>query len=390
MATAAAALPAHLGWGSPAATAVARRSSPAGLPAGGAVTNDLFMPGADQALDVAVTSDDTPVAVKEPVAWVKLYPDIGLGLLQQGMTAPGRLWLLLRGIDEPGSGVLRIDNLVNALTITSSPLHLCGKRQLRNLLKSGEHIFWVRDAHHLWLRSAANVAVALGVTRLTGYPVALPLTALLGGIGDFRAHLYAAFHSGRTQDRPTSQQTRQTTPTAMPIARQTLLQLSGVGASSQRTYESRLGLSVQANFAIGQPTTEEAKETHAWRQGQALFALQDFCGQQGKKGKTYLAWQLPNSYIGRHPRQPKGRQKRINRLLKNDLVMKGMPGNVAPEAAERREVPKRKGQGLDKVYYPHGKLAAKAYGRDPATTRYWRWQKTRHGRFVMWQQVGVI
>jgi hypothetical protein len=37
---------------------------------------------------------------------------------------------------------------------------------------------------------------------LTDRPVALPLSALRDGMGAFRAHLYATFHSGRTKDTP--------------------------------------------------------------------------------------------------------------------------------------------------------------------------------------------
>ncbi|MFQ5436683.1 MAG: hypothetical protein ACE5FD_17635, partial [Anaerolineae bacterium] len=93
---------------------------------------------------------------------------------------------------------------------------------------------------------------------------------------------------------------------------------------------------------------------------------------------TYLAWQLPNTYIGKCQHRPKGRQKRINRKLK-DLVMKGMPGN-AGETNETRQP--------EKVYYPNGKLAAKAYGRDPERELYWKRHRTGNGRFAVWQQLG--
>ncbi|MFQ5433315.1 MAG: hypothetical protein ACE5FD_00405 [Anaerolineae bacterium] len=231
-------------------------------------------------------------------------------------------------------------------------------------------MYWTRDKEYIWLRSAAKVAYALGVERLTGRPVALPVAALLDGIGTFRAHLYTAFHSGRAKESPRGRQ-------AMPIARDTLAGLSGVGRSSQRAYEARAGLTVNANFAVGELVTEENQENRAWQQGQALFVLQDFCGQQGKKGKRYLAWQLPNTYIGQHRQTPKGRQRRINRELK-DLVMKGMPGNVGRTNETQKP---------EKVYYPNGKLAAKAYGRDPEHELYWRRYRTGNGRFNLWQQL---
>jgi hypothetical protein len=309
-------------------------------------------------------------------------------MLRQELTAPGRLWLMLRYLDREGSGVFRIDILPQHLTSPSSPLRLCGNRQLRNLLRDGEGVYWTRDKEHIWLHSAAKVAYTLGVEQLTGRPVALPVAALLDGIGTFRAHLYTAFHSGRTKDTPYGEQ-------AMPIARETMAELSGVGRSSQRAYEEQVGVEVQANFAVGDISTKENQENRAWVQGQALFELKDYRGQQGKKGKTYLAWQLPNTYIGQHRHRPRGRQKRINRELK-DLVMKGMPGNVGGtietqklvSRAEALSVVEGEVERPEKVYYPNGKLAARAYGRDPEQELYWRRHRTGNGRFDLWQQLG--
>jgi hypothetical protein len=373
-----AALPSHLGWENNVITAVLRRRQQelcrgdeqewfAGL----AKTFPDSTNSAGGTCSTPLTKQQCPLDGTQASDWVKLYPDIGLGMLRQELAAPGRLWLALRFLDQDGCGLLRIDITRKHLTRKTSTLRLCGKRQLRNLLQDGEGVYWTRDKKYIWLRSAAKVAHELGVDRLTGRPVALPVAALLDGIGTFRAHLYTAFHSGRTKD--TQHDTQ-----AMPIARDTLAGLSGVGRSSQRAYEARAGLEVQANFAVGDLSTKENQENRAWEKGQALFELKDYGGQQGKKGRTYLAWQLPNTYIGQHQQRPRGRQKRINRELK-DLVMKGMPGNVGG-ASETRQP--------EKVYYPNGKLAARAYGRDPEQELYWRRHKTQNGRFELWQQLG--
>lgn len=365
-----AALPDHLGWGSEVLTAVLRRRGH------GADCLAVHL-GFDsrETADAVKLPENTPQTLQEgqsrhSATWVKLYPAIGLGMLRLELTAPGRLWLMLRFLDEAGQGNLRIDIVAQHLAQKYSPLYLCGKRQLRNLLQDGEGIYWTRDKERIWLYSAAKVAFALGVGQLTGRPVALPVSALLAGVGTFRANLYAAFHSGRTKDTPYGEQ-------AMPIARETMAELSGVGRSSQRAYEALVGIEVQANFAVGAVSTKESKENLAWVRGQALFELKDYHGQQGKKGKVYLAWQLPNSYSGQHQHRPKGRQKRINRKLK-DLVMKGMPGNVEGTSVTRPE----------KLYYPNGKLAAKAYGRDPERELYWKPGVGRNGRFELWQQLG--
>ncbi|MCB8980763.1 MAG: hypothetical protein H6657_25410 [Ardenticatenaceae bacterium] len=366
-------LPAHLGWGSAALMAVLRRGeqlaaddSPAA-----ALASWKARAGQTAVAQVIVTAEAPVAAEPPPVDWVKLYPDIGLAMLRQELAAPGRLWLMLRYLDTTGRGFLRIDNLQAQLTTKTSSLRLCGRRQLRNLLKAGQDVFWTRDKTGVWLRSAAKVAAALQVEQLTGRPVALPVSALLDGMGTFRAHLYAAFHSGRLKESPDGHR-------AMPIARDTMTHLSGVGRSSQRMYEDMVGIAVQANFAVGEVTTKEKREKRAWQQGRALFELKDYLGQQGKKGKTYLAWQLPNSYRGQHRHRPRGRQKRINRELK-DLVMQGMPGNSETT---------RKSRQVEKLYFPNGKLAIKVYGRYPERELYWQRHKTGNGHFSVWQQLG--
>lgn len=397
-----AALPEPLGWGSAALTAVIRRqrdrrrertaddmggeslsgvaSSAAYLSAvprddSHAVEAALEEPaeGSDERTDeAAVAGEDAGESLSSSRReQVKLYPDIGLGMLRSGWTAAGRLWLLLRHLDRDGQGSLRIVHVEQQLTARSSNLYLCGKRQLRNLLRDGEGLFWTREGDRIWLRSAARVAHALGVVRLTGRPVSLPVAVLLIGIGAFRAHLYAAFHSSRIKETTHG-------PAAMPISRATLARLSGVGGSSQRAYEARAGVAVQTNYAVGEPVTREAMENRAWQHGRALFEMKDHRGRQGRAGQPYLAWQLPNSYIGAHARRPKGRQKRINRQL-SGLVEKGMPGNV--ERTKETPTP-------NKRYYPTGKLASRAHEHSPGQTQYWPVIAVSRGPHVLWHHLG--
>jgi len=373
-------IPAHLGWGSAALTAVLRRHNR--QPTNAAATGErawTARPPQTPAAQPSANRPADPSALDRSSAWVKLYPDIGLGMLRREMAASGRLWLLLHHLDWQGSGQLRIDIIKQTLTRKSSALRLCGKRQLRNLLRAGEGVFWTRDKRRVWLFSAARAAYALDVARLSGRPVAVPVAGLLTGIGDFRAHLYAAFHSGRARE--TSRGVR-----LSPIARETLAGLSGVGRSSQRAYEARANVRVRANFAVGELAQAANRENRAWQKGTAVFELTDYRGQQGKKGRTYLAWQMPNSYSGQHEQRPNGRQKRINRQLK-DLVMKGMPGNVEG-AGETPEAALKGVERPEKLYYPNGKLAAKAYGRVPQRELYWRRYGAGNGRFAVWQRLG--
>jgi len=367
-------LPDHLGWGSAALTAVLRRRQ-SGQPT---QETELTCQAAQSGPLEKRPSDrqpklkrEQPDRASEVAASVKLYPDIGLGMLRQGQESAGRVWLLCHHLDKQGCGSFRIDIITQNLSTRTSALYLCGKRQLRNLLRAGEGIYWTRDKERIWLRSAARVAASLGVEQLTGRPVALPLDALRKGIGAFRAHLYAAFHSGRAKERSDGRRT-------MPIARETLTGLSGVGASSQRTYEARAGVKAQANFAVGEAAARGGLEEHAWQQGQALFELKDYRGQQGQQGRTYLAWQLPNSYSGLHAQRPKGRQKRINRQLK-DLVMKGMPGNVENVARKRKPV---------KRYFADGRSAGQALRQRNTADGLCYWQRPGNGRSAIWHPMG--
>jgi len=370
-----ASLPTHLGWGSEVLSAVVRQQQPTcaddseWLHRIAETTTPIMLNAGTSAQFNASVSARTQSATD--ISVVKLYPHIGLGMLRQEKAASGRLWLMLHHLDVAGSGQLRIDTVRTALTAKASSLRLCGKRQLRNLLRDGEGLYWTRDKERVWLHSAARVAHGLGVARLTGRPVSVPVSALLAGIGSFRAHLYAAFHSGRTK-----QDGGKRDHQPMPIARETLAQLSGVGQSSQRTYEAKTNVTIQTNYAIGEVAGEDKWESRAWTQGRAVFELKDYRGEQGKKGTTYLAWQLPNSYTGKQQQRPLGRQKRINRTLR-DLVMKGMPGN----GGQADDVDKPK-----KTYYPNGKLAATAHGRDLEQELYWRRQRDSNANTV-WQQL---
>ena len=274
-------------------------------------------------------------------------------MLRTERAAAGRVWLLLRAFDAPGRGMVDVADARAALTAKGSPLRLCGWRRLRQLLAEGDGVFWARERDRLRLCGPARVAAALGVARLGNRPVGVPAAALLGSIGDARAQLYAAFHSGRarlvTNQVPGSRfqvpgEERSSlapgpwplAPSAgMPISRDTLTALSGACPRSQAAYERRAGVASRGNFALGERVPGGAgapagdmEQERAWRQGRALFRLTDYHGQQGAPGATYLAWRLPNTYgsaRGHQPR-PKGRQKRINRQLA-DLFMKGMTGN---------------------------------------------------------------
>ncbi|MBE7533654.1 MAG: hypothetical protein HS099_28505 [Ardenticatenaceae bacterium] len=103
---------------------------------------------------------------------------------------------------------MSVSDVCQQLTGKESKLRLFGWRRLRQVWAQGHGLFWEWDktSGRLWLYGAAAVAANLDVPRLTDRVVALPLSAMMASIGDFKAHLYAAWHSGRRRNNPISRQ----------------------------------------------------------------------------------------------------------------------------------------------------------------------------------------
>jgi hypothetical protein len=256
-----------------------------------------------------------------------------LALLREEEAAAGRLWL---------------GRVTAALTEPDSPPYLCSPRHLRRLLKRGNGRFWTLQEEEsgawrrVWLRSQARVADALGVARVAARPVALPLDVLLGPIGDVRAHFYASFHSSRGEE-------------AGPISRAALAGMSGASPRAQQAYEKRAGVEAEAQFAVGDGETAVSRQETAWQRGRAAFTLVDVRGQQGRPGRRYVAWRLPNRYRGPrcHRRLPAGRRRRLRRQLAG-LRTHGGAGN---------------GRMGARRYFSHVRAAVRARGN--GRDRYW-------------------
>lgn len=341
-------LPPHLGWGSVVATAVCRRNQ--------IETTDNGQQTTDLPSVVCCPSSTFTSSLKTQTT--KLYPDLAQAMLKNEVTSAARLWLLLRHIDGEGRGCLRIDEQRERLCRKQSADYFCGWRQFRNLLAQGEDVYWTRDRERIWLRGTVAVAHLLGVTRLTGLPVVLPLTAVYGGVGLFRAHLYASRHSGRKE--------------AAPISRAVLRQQSGVAGRTQRHYDNRARVQRKRNVAVGERAANVSWETIGWEQGRAVFVMKDRSGRFGSPNQTYVAWQLPNSYSGPHRRCGRGRQRKMNRQLV-DLVQTGMRGN-----GQRQQISRR--------YFRNGKTAVL---QQQTTATYWPSQTQEAGRtMAYWHVVG--
>ncbi len=305
-------------------------------------------------------------AAPSPPTTVTVHPTMLMAILRHKQEAPARAWLLLRAIDGLGSGRLTVEDARRHLTDAASPWRCLGPRRLRQLLAQGEGLFWQRERHEvaqpcgperLWLKSAAKIAWALDCDKVQGFPVELPVAALLGGIQGVRAAFYAAFHSGRPES---------------PISRDTLATISGIPGRTQLEYDRTAGVARRRNFAVGECYSAERFQERAWQRGRAVFQFIDIEGRQGRADGQYVAWHLPNSYRANYQRRSRGSRKRLNRQLA-DLVQKGIPGND--------------GAAVERVFFANGGLAARQYNRGPERDVYWRPGGEAGAGSVVWRVI---
>ncbi len=265
------------------------------------------------------TQPDEPVTRPAPAqATIKLYPTLALALLKQEQVVCGRVWLLLRYLDEAGRGWVAPDAVRRVLTDTDSSLYLFGERQLRKLLAQGDGLFWQRDEGHIWLAGLARVAAAVGVEKLAGKPVALPLAVLLGPIGDVRAHLYASFHSSRTK-------TERTGSASSPISRATLTDLSGVSPRTQQSYEKKAE-DCQAVAVRSARRERSVPRSRRGGMGRRCFRLPTFAVNRGRPVRLITPGSCPTITLGHMLHLGRGRGRHHNRQLA-DLRQKGDAGN---------------------------------------------------------------
>ena len=289
---------------------------------------------------------------------VVVHPTMLLAMLKQNLEAPGRVYFLLRALDTDGRGWLEIDHIRRLLTQKDSSWRICGWRRLRQLLREGEEVFWSRDDRdRLWLHGAHKIAHTLDCKRLAGFPILLPVSSLLGGIQAVRAAFYAAFHGGRHSS---------------PISRQTLRVVSGVAERTQRVYDRLAQVQRQRNLAVGERYSQDAIQERAWAKGRAVFYFVDTKGLQGRAGRDYIAWNLPNSYQAAYQRRSRGSRKRLNRKLA-DLVNKGIPGNDD--------------KAVEKLFFSNGALAAKRYNRDSEIDAYWQQEQIVRAGTEIWSVI---
>ena len=297
------------------------------------------------------------VEFAEPESTIVVHPSVMLALLEHNLEAAGRVYFLLKHLDSSNCGWIETSEARERLTNQASKTHVFSWRRLRQILAEGEGVTWQRKNGRIWLYSVARIAFNLDCHHLEGQPTMLPVQALLGGIQDVRAHFYASFHNGRQ---------------STPISRERITAVTTVPERTQRSYDQVAEIKRQVNYAIGERYTKANLEKRAWQHGQAVFCFFDNDGQQGEPHGKYVAWQLPNSYVGVATTRSKRSKKRINQRLA-DLWTNGAVGNDKPE--------------IDHVFWPDGAAAAKAYSRQQQSDAYWPRSQTRNSQTQLWAAI---
>lgn len=275
--------------------------------------------------------------------YVRAYPSLLSAARRGGRVPQMRLYLLCRALDQAGAGLVGLDQVRRYFVGKDAPYRAFNARRLRQILAAGAGIFWERYTNdRLWLKSPGRIAAALGVGRLDGLPVAVPVWAIWGGQHEAAAAFYAAWHAGRGDD-------------PNPIGRATLVKLTGAAASTQRTYDHTAEVQRQRNIAIVGDATKEGMQDAAWRFGPGVFKFRDHVGKMGRRGWVYAAASMPSTYHSKLDTLPRGRQRKANKLI--HLVTNGARG---------------KDDQIAKRYHVEAAAACDAYNHDPKLDHYWR------------------
>lgn len=296
------------------------------------------------------------------------------------LDSPYRLYEVLRSLDD-GKGALPQQQVEEILTNCNNSCYLYGRRQLLEILKRGEGVFWhrgrdVNGTLKIWLHSRPKIAAQLGIT-FRGKEVELPLTFLIANSGDKKnrarqananAAMYAAIHAGRSRPKKSHaiieamklSEGENLAEQPAPISRNKIKEVTGLSGYRQRNYEKKAGIIVKRNFAILSGASDYAI-ARARENGIPAFRFVDYKKVLGNSEGNcdYVARQIPNTYITPPAYKPifTNRTRKLNeageRLRLNTL---GANANAGHQTVE-----------FKRVYYSNGKCAAKAWGRD--TTR---------------------
>ena len=275
---------------------------------------------------------------------IRHYPTLGIAAMRADRAPAFRLWLVLQALDDAGRGCHDIGDLYRLLTDKRSRWRMYGSiRAIRHIMAQGEGVFWDRHTDdRLWRRSSARVADALGCGRLVGMPVLLPLKPMMGSIGKVRAHLYAAYESGRRSDDP--------------ISREALAKTTGIKERTQRNYDRLLKRKAKTNIVITGLAWNQANEQMMIdRLRMPVFPFCDWKGKRGPAGALWVAYRVADTRQRCHKQAAKGRMRKINHAI-----------NLVNNPARGKH-----GLLVNRKYHANASAAGKAANRDQMSDHYY-------------------
>jgi len=243
----------------------------------------------------------TDLETKENLS-VKIHPSLAQAAMRQRVDREYRLWTLARALDAKGSGRVRIADLREL--IEAEDLNGLAAGSLRRLLRTGSPRFWQVGHGRLRLRGLGAVCKALGIPRLVGNPVIVPLV-WARTLRGFRAAIYnCLFPQGNWSN---------------PISRTVIEGIINRTAQSQRNYQKALGsaLKTKCNAAFAGAPGRRGEEIP---RGYYIDRL---------GGELVMLRRLPNSFKSGFARAPKGMQGRVNQRLRYSV------DHVATETTRR-------------------------------------------------------
>lgn len=269
-----------------------------------------------EAARAELEANDTAVA-QLPSADVRIFPDLMQTLHAQKTSVHGRVWLLLHHYgraNHHGRGWLTVED---AKRVIVDGWRIFKAQRFEQVINEGAGLLWSLEGGRVWLWGARQVANRFNHGRLTHRPVYVPIDRLTGKLGDYRASMWAAWHSGRKSETP--------------ISRATLTAETEMPQRTQRHYEAIAGVKRTFNYSFSTSDKDTADWRHLADLGGRYFMAKDTAGLFGPKGRALLAQQIPNSYEQIFAHQARStRRNAINRTI-SDLRFNATRGTDADD-----------------------------------------------------------
>lgn len=304
----------------------------------------------------------------QPSETIKIFGHVLDAIHRHKRDGCGRVWLLMRYLDEPGEGRMQLSQLRREICDPAGRVRCLSKKRLQQIIRVGEGVFWHRsaDGRYLYSHSEARVAAALGIRSIKGQAVELPIAKLVQKIRYVRAAFYNAFHSGRGDGYNN------------PITRSVMQGRGMKEKRTQRKYELFEGISKRSEFAVvGQYSKaawqraqfEDADEDLRSAVGGPAFIYVDYKGVLGKNKdrfkrpvhqrhwhNIYIVRQIGNAYAGTLESPKRGRGWTNQKIL---YLCQSMP-----EITGSADIDDSPSEWDDKFYYESDKELERALRKD--------------------------